>query len=96
MPYHVNFDVNVNPPASKASREVANLTERKKSAYPRKWSQRMYPSVRLSVTNFDPNYHRSGKTEQAETCFRTSIDGCRGVDSLGASSLQLWLPELFL
>ena len=24
-------------------------------------------SVRLSVTNFDPNYHRTGKTEWAET-----------------------------
>ena len=30
------------PPASKASREIANLTERKKSIYPRIWCQRIF------------------------------------------------------
>ena len=33
------------PLASEASREVANLTERKKSAYPCKWCQRICLSV---------------------------------------------------
>ena len=44
-------------PASKASREVANLTERKNLLTP-------YMSKNLSicpsVTNFDPNYLRTG------------------------------------
>ena len=53
----VNF-----PPASEASREVENLTERKKSTNPRIWCQR----ICLSVSKFDHNYLRTCKTEWAE------------------------------
>ena len=49
------------PPVSKASREVANLTE-KKSNIP---VYGVKEFVCLSVTNFDPNY-LTGRTEWAE------------------------------
>ena len=41
-----------NHPVSKASREVANLTERKKSTYPSIWFQRICLSVCLSIRVF--------------------------------------------
>ena len=43
------------PPASEASREVANSTEIKKIHKPRYMVSKNL-SVCLSVTNFDPNY----------------------------------------
>ena len=52
------------PPLSEASREVSNLTERKNphnTVYGVK-----NVSVCLSVTNFDPNYFMTGKTEWAK------------------------------
>ena len=52
-----------NPPASEASREVANLTERK---YPHTPVYGVKEFVCLSVTKFDPNYLRTGKTKWAE------------------------------
>ena len=46
-----------NPPASKASTEVANLTERKNTHTPVYGVKEFVcPSVCLSVTKFDPNY----------------------------------------
>ena len=51
------------PPAREASKEGANLTERKNqhtSVYGVKEFVRL--SVCLSVTKFDPNYLRTGKT----------------------------------
>ena len=57
------------PPVSEASREVANLTERKNPHNP--VSKNL--SVCLSVTKFDPNYLRIGRTEWAEIYFRTSM-----------------------
>ena len=64
--------VNFNPPVGKASKEVANLTERKNPDTPVNGVKEFVcpsvrPSVRPSVTNFDPNYLRIGKTERAET-----------------------------
>ena len=56
------FRNSVYPPASKASREVANFNEKKKSTYPRIWCQRICLSVCLSVKNFDPII--SGLAEQ--------------------------------
>ena len=59
------LDLNIliyNPSASNASREVANLNERKNP-------QTVYgvkEFVCLSVTNFDPNYLGTGRTEWAE------------------------------
>ena len=52
-----------NPPASQASRDVANLTERKKPHAP---VYGVKEFVCLSVTNFDPNYLGTGRTEWAE------------------------------
>ena len=53
----------INPPASEASEEVANLTERKNPHTP---AQGVKEFVCLSVTNFDSNDLRTGKTEWAE------------------------------
>ena len=50
-------------PASEASREVANLTEKKNPPTPVYGVQEF---VCLSVTNFDPNYLGTGRTEWAE------------------------------
>ena len=63
------------PKAIEASREVANLTE-KKYTYPRIWCQRICPSVCLSVINFDLNYLRTGQTEWAKKnwLFRPDLD----------------------
>ena len=58
------------PPVSEASREVANLTERKNQNTP---VYGVKESVCLSVTKFDPNYLRTDKTEWAEIFLRTSI-----------------------
>ena len=59
------------PPASKASREVANLNERKNPHTP------LYiVSKNLSVclfTKLDPNYLRTGKTKWAEIFSGTSM-----------------------
>ena len=52
------YTQNFYPPASKASREEANLTERKNTHTPRIWCQR----ICLSVTNFDPKYLRINRT----------------------------------
>ena len=54
------------PPASEASREVANLTERKNPHTPVHGVKNF---VRLSVINFNPNYLRTGKTEWANKKF---------------------------
>ena len=65
-----------NPPASEASRYVANLTERKKIHI---WCQRICLSVCLSVVNFVPNYLRTGNNYpysphwQGGTKFATQI-----------------------
>ena len=49
-----------NPPASKGSREEANLTERKNPRTPVYGIKEFVClSVHLSVTNFDPNYDLS-------------------------------------
>ena len=49
------------PPASEASKEVANLTKRKNPQTPVCGVKEFVPlSVCLSVTNFDPNYLRTG------------------------------------
>ena len=58
-------------PASEASREVANLTERKNLKTPVYGVKEFVClsvclSACLSVINFDPNYLRTGKTEWAE------------------------------
>ena len=58
------------PPASKARREVANLTERKNLHTP---VYGVKEFVCLSVVNFDPNYLRTGKREWAEIFFWTSM-----------------------
>ena len=51
------------PPASEASREVAKLTERKNPYTPVYGVKEfVHPSVRPSVTNFDLNYLRTGNT----------------------------------
>ena len=55
---------------SKASRKVANLTERK---YPHAPVNGVKEFVRQSVTKFDPNYLRTGRTEWDEFFFRTSM-----------------------
>ena len=55
---------------SEASREVANLTERKNSNAPVYSFKEFFC---LSVTNFDPNYNRTGRTEWAEIFLRTSL-----------------------
>ena len=57
------MQINYYPSASAASREVANLTERKINIPPYMVSKNL--SVRLSAVNFDPNYLRTGKTEWA-------------------------------
>ena len=68
--YSLHFTESNNPPASKASREVANLTERKNPHTP---VYGVKEFVCLSVTKFDPNYHRTGKTEVCyfgcQSCF---------------------------
>ena len=52
------------PPASEASRKVANLNERKNQHTPVYGVKEFFRlSVCLSVTKFDPNYLRTGKTE---------------------------------
>ena len=52
------------PPVSEASREVANSTKRKNPLTPVYGVKEFVRlSVCLSVTNFDPNYLRTGKTE---------------------------------
>ena len=56
-------------PASEASREVANLTERKNLHTP---VYGVKEFVFLSVVNFDPNYLRTSKTELAKKSFRLS------------------------
>ena len=48
---------------SEANREVANLTERKKMHNP-VYDVKEFDC--LSITNFDPNYLRTGKTEWTE------------------------------
>ena len=48
---------------SKASRKLANLTERKNPHTPVNDVKKF---VRLSVTNFDPNYLGTGRREWAE------------------------------
>ena len=48
------------PPASQASREVANLAKRKNVHTPVFGVKKF---VCPSVVNFDPNYLRTGKTE---------------------------------
>ena len=68
-----NLETSLNqscPPASKGSREVANLTERKKSTYP---VYGIKEFVCLSVLNFDPKYLRTGWTEWAQNFFLTSM-----------------------
>ena len=59
---HLKFNV-FYPPASKVSREVANLTERKNPHTP---VYGVKEFVRLSVTNFDPNYLGTGRVKSAE------------------------------
>ena len=51
------------PPASKANREAANLTERKNPHTP---VYGVKEFVCLSIINFDPNYLRTGRTEWAD------------------------------
>ena len=48
------------PPAKEANREVANLTERKN---PHTLVYGFKEFVCLSLTNFDPNYPGTGRTE---------------------------------
>ena len=55
--------LNIYPTASEASREVENFDWRKKHTLTRILCQNF---VRLSVTNFDPNYLRTGRIEWAE------------------------------
>ena len=51
---------------SEESREVANLTERKNTHTPVYGVKEFVGlSVGPSVTNFDPNYFRTGRTEWA-------------------------------
>ena len=57
----------LNPPAREESRKVANLTERKNQHIPVYGVKEFVClSVCLSVTKFDPNYLRTGKTEWAK------------------------------
>ena len=49
---------NIYPPASEASREVANLTERKNPPTP-VYGVKEFVSVWPSVTNFDLNYFKN-------------------------------------
>ena len=74
--------INGYPPASEASREVANLTWRKNPHTPL-YCVKEY--VCLSVTNFDLNYLRTGKIERAEIFFRKPLQ----------KSLHVWVLELF-
>ena len=73
-PLGTECDVFVNPPASEASREVANLTERK-NQHTAVYSVKEFVclSVCPSVTKFDPNHLRTIKTEWAEKKLRTSM-----------------------
>ena len=52
------------PPASEASREVENFDWKKNPHSPVYCVKNL--SVCLSVTNFDPNYLRTGRIEWAE------------------------------
>ena len=78
------------PPASEANREVANLTKRKNPHTP---VYGVKEFVCLSVTKFNPNYLRTGKTEWAEKFLIFLLT--RTKNHL-KKSLQVWLPELFL
>ena len=68
-------------PCKRSEQGGSKFNWNKKSTYPCIWCHRIClsvrpsvrPSVHLSVTNFDPYYLRTGKTEQAETFFRTSM-----------------------
>ena len=60
------------PPASEASKEVANLTERKNPHTPI-WCQRICLSVCLSITHFDLNSLRTGEIEWAEIFLGMSL-----------------------
>ena len=53
-------------PASEASREVENLTERKNPHTPVYGVKKFVP---LSVIKFDPHFLRTGRTEWAEIFF---------------------------
>ena len=55
-----NFGLLIYPPVSKASREVANLNERKN---PHTHIYGVKEFVCLSITNFDPNNLGTGKRE---------------------------------
>ena len=55
---------------SEASREVANLSERKNLHTPVNGVKEF---VCLPVLNFDTNYLRTERTEWAENIFRTSL-----------------------
>ena len=58
------------PPATEASKEVANLKERKNS------HTHVQEFVTLSVClsqTFEPNYLRTGRTVWAEICWGTSL-----------------------
>ena len=74
MPLECHWNTGLNlvhyPPASEASREVANLTEIKNPHAP---VYGVKEFVRLSVTKFDPNYLRTGKAEWAEIFYSTSM-----------------------
>ena len=63
-----------NHPASEASREVANLTERKKPHTPVNGVKEF---VSLSVTNFDPNYLGTGRTEPKINWKKVFRFGCQ-------------------
>ena len=58
-------------PASEVSREVANLTERKNPHTP---VYGVKEFVCLSVTKFNPNYLRTGKTAKKLGLFRPDLD----------------------
>ena len=58
------------PPASEASREVANLTERKNTHPPVHGVKEL---VCLSVMNFDLNYLRTGKIGWADIFWGISL-----------------------
>ena len=63
------------PPASQASREVANLTERKNLHTPVYGVKEFVClSVCLSVANFVPDYLRTGRTEWAKKMSVTNFD----------------------
>ena len=70
--YSLNYFITllINPPVSKACREVANLTWRKNPHTP---VYGVKEFVFLSVTNFDLNYLRTGKIEWAKILFRISL-----------------------